>query len=289
MSLFKSLDNLKDEQEIIVNPKFSTIGFTYDSFLKKLEDGILGDNKIKTEIINGNFFNYDLFDDPKIRTTFQKIWTNKIFLRNVIELLDSDKVYRDKIISSNLTSINHIVYDYITSKNANEEISLLMYDLAKVVDYSYIIKLCAIMPLDIAKIITLARFSSFDNRIAIDRFNNAICTCGLDFSKKNIITIYSIFFSEGFSPLFNITMTTNIETFADRGQKKIYDMISLALLDILEIMTSADIYKVLYNYSEYVSLSNITTIRFSMRSLSDDYSRINSVIEELLDKGISIP
>ena len=289
MSLFKSLDGLKDEPEVIVSPKFSTIGFTYDSFLQKLEDGILGDNKIKTEIINGNFFNYDLFDDPAIRTTFQKIWTNKLFLKNVIELLDSDKVYRDKIISSNLTSINHIVYDYITSRNANEEIIALMYDLAKVVDYSYIIKLCSIMPLDIAKIITLARFSSFDNRIAIDRFNTALCTCGLDFSKKNIIFIYKTFFSEGFSPLFNITMTTNIETFADRSHKKTYDMISLSILDVLESMPSDEIRKVLHNYSDYITLSNIQTIRFSMRSLSDDYSRVNAVILELLDRGVSIP
>ena len=84
-------------------------------------------------------------------------------------------------------------------------------------------------------------------------------------------------------------MTTNIETFANRSYKKMYDMISLAMLDILESMTSADIYKVLHDYGEYVSLSKITTIRFSMRSLSDDYSRINGIILQLLDNGISIP
>ncbi|MBP5597637.1 MAG: hypothetical protein J6Y02_19860 [Pseudobutyrivibrio sp.] len=287
--LFKSLENIKDEPEIMINPKFSTIGFSHQSFLNKLEDGSFGDNKIKSEIINGNYFNYDFFDDPKIRPIFQKIWTNKTFLKNVIELLDSDKQYRDKIIASNITSINHIVYDYIVSENPDEEIMKLMYDVAKIVDYMYVINLCSIMPLDIAKLMPLARFSTFDIKTSIDRLNHTICTCGVDFSKKNIIYIYSIFFSSGFSTLFNATMTTNIETFANRSYKKMYDMISLAMLDILESMTSADIYKVLHDYGEYVSLSKITTIRFSMRSLSDDYSRINGIILQLLDNGISIP
>ena len=91
-----------------------------------------------------------------------------------------------------------------------------MYDVAKIVDYMYVINLCSIMPLDIAKLMPLARFSTFDIKTSIDRLNHTICTCGGDFSKKNIIYIYSIFFSSGFSTLFNATMTTNIETFANR-------------------------------------------------------------------------
>lgn len=289
MGYFKSLENIKDEPDIMVNPRFSKVGLTCETFLKGLEDGTWGDYKIKTEISSKSYFSYDNFEDSVTRPFFQKIWTNKLFLRNAIELLDSDKVYRDQIISANLTSINHIVYDYITSSNPIQEIVDLMYDLIKVVDSVYIIKLCSLMPLDIAKVVTIARFSSIDNRIAIDRFNNAICTSGIDFSKKNIIHIYSIFFSEGFSPLFNVTMTTKIETFADRNQMKIYNMISLAILDILESMPSAEISTVLMNYADYVTLSNISTIRLNIRSLSEDYSRINNVIADLLNRGVSIP
>ena len=169
MGYFKSLENIKDEPEIMINPKFSTIGFAHQSFLDKLEDGSFGDAKIKTEIINGDYFNYDFFDDPKARPIFQKIWTNKLFLKNAIELLDQNKQYRDKVIASNITSINHIVYDYIVSENTNEEIARLMYDVAKIVDYSYIIKLCTIMPLEIAKLIPLAKFSTFDAKLSVDR------------------------------------------------------------------------------------------------------------------------
>ena len=68
-------------------------------------------------------------------------------------------------------------------------------------------------------------------------------------------------------------------------------MISLALLDILESMTSEDIYKVLYNYSKYIELTSFPEdmVRFSMRSLSEDYSRINAIMMELLNNGISVP
>ena len=84
-------------------------------------------------------------------------------------------------------------------------------------------------------------------------------------------------------------MTTKIETFADRNQMKIYNMISLAILDILESMPSAEISTVLMNYADYVTLSNISTIRLNIRSLSEDYSRINNVIADLLNRGVSIP
>ena len=290
MSLLDTLDNIKDEPQLSSAPKFSVAGLSYISFLNKLEEGSIGDAKIKSEILNGNFFNNDYFDNPKSRPIFQKLWTNKLFLRNLLELLDSDKSYRDYVISSNITFINHTVYDYMVSENPDEDIKQLMFDIAKVIDYSYIIKLCTIMPLETARFISLVRFSSFDKKVSIDRFNSMIFKCGIDFSKKDIIYIYGIFFSDNFSFLFTNTMTSREEVFAERIHKKVYDMISLALLDILESMTSDDIYKVLYNYSKYVELTSFPTdmVRFSLRSLSDDYSRINNIITELLNNGVSV-
>ena len=103
MGYFNSIDNMKEEVETLNSPKFSTIGYSHTSFLNKLNDGSMSDMKIQDEILNGNYFNMDYFNEPQSRQVFQQIWTNKLFLRNLIILLDSDKIYRDKIISSNIT------------------------------------------------------------------------------------------------------------------------------------------------------------------------------------------
>ncbi len=175
MGFFNSLDNLKDNTEPLSSPKFSTIGYSHSSFLSKLEDGSMSDNKIKVEIMNGNYFNMDHFNEPKSRQIIQRIWTNKSFLKNLLELLDSNQPYRNKVIASDITSINHTIYDYMVSGNADEEIKILMFDIAKVVDYVYILKLCTIMPLETARLMTLAKFSSFDKKIAVERLNSVIC------------------------------------------------------------------------------------------------------------------
>ncbi|MBR5982894.1 MAG: hypothetical protein IK025_04100, partial [Bacteroidales bacterium] len=55
----------------------------------------------------------------------------------------------------NITFINHTVYDYMISENADDEIKQLMFDIARVVDCNYIIKLCTIMPQETARLISL--------------------------------------------------------------------------------------------------------------------------------------
>lgn len=289
MGYFNSLDNLNDQPEEMIPARFSTIEYTHDSFLEKISE--FSDAKIRYEIKIGDYFNYDHFSDPNTRVIFQKLWTNKTFLNNVLFLISEDQDFRDKIISTYITTVNKLAFDYILFPENEKDIEVqnLLTEIAKHTDYAYVLKLCTIMPLDMARMIAMARFSDFNLREAINRFNNIICKGGVDFTEQDIIYIYSVFFSESYTDLFNITMTSVEEVFEKRIYKKVYDMMSLALLDILESMTTEDIYKVLHSYGNYIELMNTCNCRFSMRSLSDDYNRINSVINELLDKGISIP
>ena len=291
MSLLETLDNIKDEPQLTSTPKFSVVGLSYISFLNKLEEGSIGDIKIKEEILNGNFFEDDCFNDVKTRPVFQKLWTNKLFLRNLFELLDSNKQYRDKVIAYNITFVNRTVYDYMLLDYANDEVKELMLNIIKVLDYNYILKLCTIMPIETARLLAVVRFSSSNKKVSIDRFNSVLYRLGVDFSKSDIIYIYSVFFADDFSSLFTNTMTKREEIFLERLHKKVYDMISLALLDILESMTSEDIYKVLYDYGKFIELTSFPDdrIRFSMRSLSEDYSRVNNILKQLLDNGVAIP
>ena len=290
MGYFKSIDNLKDDQpEELLPTRFSTIEYTHDSFLEKINE--FSDEKIRYEIKIGDYFNYDHFSDPNTRIIFQKLWTNKIFLKNVLYLISEDEPFRNKIIRTYITTVNKLAFDYLLLpvEEKDMEIQNLLKEIAKHTDYNYILKLCDIMPLEVATMISMSRFSDFNSRESINRFNNTIYKSGMDFSEQDVIHIYAVFFSERYSDLFNITMTTVEEVFENRIYKKVYDMMSLALLDILESMTSEDIYKVLHSYSNYIELTNTCNCRLSLRSLSDDYTRINMIIDELLDKGVSVP
>ena len=289
MGYFKSLDEINEQPEELLPTRFTTIEYTHDSFLEKISE--FSDTKIRYEIKIGDYFNYDHFSDPNTRVIFQKLWTNKIFLKNVLFLISEDEQFRNKVINTYITTVNKLAFDYLLleSQDKDEEVLYLLKEIAKHTDYNYILKLCDIMPLELATMIAMARFSDFNFTESINRFNNTIYKSEMDFSEQDIIHIYAVFFSERFTELFNITMTNIEDNFEKRLHKKVYDMMSLALLDILESMTSEDIEKVLQSYSSYIELTNICNFRFSLRSLSDDYSRINVIIDELLNKGICIP
>lgn len=288
MSNFTCVKTTDPADEKRITPKFSVLDFSYDSFLSKINDGIISDIKIQDEILYGDYFNYDNFNNPKIRTTFQLLWTNKRFLLNLLNLLDTNKQFRDSVIKSNISTVNKIVYDYYVSENKDDAVCSILLDIAKVIDAPYIIKLSTVMNIEAARFIALARFSSFDLKECIIRFNTFIYRIGIDFSMKDIIYIYSTFFRESFSPLFNVTMQQIETNFENRTCKKVYDMMSLAILEILNSMTSADIYTVLLRYNNCIQLTNNNQCRFSLRSLSDDYYRINMVVEELSNRGIYI-
>ena len=161
MSEFKSFDNIKDEEEIPVCIIFSTIDYSLDSFLKNIEDGTLSDNKIKDIISYGDYFDYDNFNNPKTRTIFQMIWTNKKFLKCVIELLNENPYFLSKIRNMYNISVNKIAYDFYIA-NINDDNSYpiieLLFNIIDIVDNDYIIPLTALIDKNTARFITIARF-----------------------------------------------------------------------------------------------------------------------------------
>ncbi len=122
----------------------------------------------------------------------------------------------------------------------------------------------------------------------VHNLNFAIVYSDIDISLNNIIYIYSRFYADDFSTLFCSSMIDCFDPNTDMA-KRLYNRITLALLNILNSMTSSDIELVLRRYSNYLSLSQINTIRYQIRGLSEDYSRINKVVDFLESKDVYVP
>lgn len=297
MGFFKSLDNIQPEIENApIGVNFSTVEYTFDSFLKKIEDGSMSDNKIQSNILYSynTYLDYDNFKDIKTRTVFQSLWTNVRFLKNFLEVLKNNSAIVESLKTFKLTTINTIAYDYYCATNndmKDSEVLNLLLDICRLVDMKYVVTLCTIMDVNSALFITMSRFSSFDQDKCVHRLNDFIIRLGYEFTIRDIVYIYSRFYNEGFSSLFNYTMICDDTVqYKEPGDKKNYDNISLAIINILNSMTSDEIYKVLKQYGNYVALMNKgTSVRFSLRSLSTDYSRVTDVVEKLNSEYMIIP
>ena len=302
MGVFKSLDNLNEQKpEPKTSVRFSTIEYNYDTILENIQNGTYSDSKIQRLIINNYeiYLNYDNFNNPSTRKIFQALWTNARFLRNfdiVISTNLRQNTEGQKILaiikSKYKVTINRITYDYYSANNSiiekDSEVCGLLLKICETVDYEYIKPLTNIVDPTTARFMALSNFSSNDVETCIHRLNDLIIKTGFDFSINNIVDIYSRFYSNNFSLLWNYTMTSVYDNLKPNEQHN-SDRINLALVNILNNMTSDDIYKILYQYSCYVTMMQKGTIRFSVRGLSKDFSRINKIVDELLNEEVYLP
>lgn len=284
MSYFNSLDSIKDMESTPIGVNFSTIEYTYDSFLKSLDT--MGDFKIREIIQYGDYLDYDNFNNPKTRSVFKQLWTNKRFLENLLVLLDRNKVFLNKARNLYMISINKIIYDYyIASMNEQKdsEIMNLLLKIADVMDYNFILRLSTITDTTSAKFLALSRFSSFDKRKCINRLNEFIMNIGYEFSIKNIIYIYQVFYDNNFSELFNATML-EVDNYnpENENSKKMYDNISYAIINILNSMAGEEMRITLKSYASYLMLINLndnSSIRFSLKNLDPAFKRVSDNVE----------
>lgn len=234
---------------------------------------------------------------PKFITVLQEV------IRNLQEIDNDTRRY-----------CNRIAYDYITmfSKEESSEhkkISQMMMDLSQLVNRDTIIKLNAIgLPNELSSWISLARYSSENESTNIMRVNFIVCRnigqhMKFDLSdmresirlEQLIVNIFeklydrlAILFESIMFDVYPMDAEWMTENIGD-----VYGIISLAILDILENMPVNMIVEVLKIYSnDYLNVrerKGSNCIRFSMKSLSWDYPRINNVVEVLKSQGIYLP
>lgn len=207
---------------------------------------------------------------------------------------------------------NTIAYDYITmfSDCKDEEHTLVaakMMQLSQIVNKDLIKRLTiAGLPEEVSGYVALSRYSSSNESTNIMRVNFILCRnvqtyYNFNYDKDKLIAeqlIVNIFqeLYDHLSILFESTMFDVYDTDAEwmtESMSEMYVIISMAVLDILDTMPIQLIETVLRGYStDYLSIKEkkgICPTRFSLRTLSGDYPRINMVSEELRHQGIYLP
>lgn len=289
MGIFKSLDNLDAQKpETLVSVHFNTVEETYDTVLEKIQNGTFNDNEIQKFIFNNYelLLNYNNFMNADSVNAFISLWLNPKFLRNFIFIITECKegsIILFEIKTKYRTTVNKIAY----SCNKNDEAYSLLQRLIYYTDYDYIKPLTSIIDEETALLICLSIFSADNPKESIHRLNEIIVNSEHSFSINDIVYIYSRFYLKDFSLLWNYTMI-DIYNNLNSNQQNNNDAINFALINILNSMISTDIYKVLYQYYLFTQIIQNITVRFHLKNLSDEFERINKVIEELNEENIFV-
>lgn len=215
------------------------------------------------------------------------LFTNSRFVSILIQVMSSIT----NISHINRTYINKIVYDYIVLQDSDPYIKQLLYSLSKTVNKDILPRLLGLgLPEDIAIRLALSRFSSQKEIVNVKRVNFIIMTSPIEImTEQMIVFIYEKLYDR-FTPLFVGTMIDNCKSDMEGDMDEIYSIISLAILDILNVMPSNDIRKVLISYvGDFQALYSKNGYRFSLQCLSNDYARINAVVDALKYENIYVP
>lgn len=212
------------------------------------------------------------------------------FIRAVSSIPQID--YRLKIAS------NKLAYDYFVSENPNPQLKKQYLTLAQIVNRLEIARLIGLgVDETSACNFALCRYSSMNERTNVKRLNFSLYHKNPDiFTEQMVVDIYQKLFTS-ISDLFYATM---FETYSDQEMdmfqqsigdafSEMYGTIGLAVLDLLRDMPSESIRKVLLGYAEEWQTRSRPPVRFGLRSLSNDYSRITTMVEYLIANNVVIP
>ena len=189
---------------------------------------------------------------------------------------------------------NRVTYDYFTSDNPEQVIKQQYLNMSRIINRDTINRLISIgLDENIACNLSLCRYSSPNEKTNVKRLNFAIYNrdpCIM--TEQMIVWIYEKFFTR-ISDLFQATMfeVYSPEQQIDFGENfmEVYGTVGLAILLILNNMTSENIRKVLIGYNAQWEYLGYPPVRFSLHALSADYSRITRVVEYLESIGTHIP
>lgn len=221
------------------------------------------------------------------------VFTKPKFITVLTQVISSINLTQDEKICC-----NKLIYDYTTLKNNDEQVRMNLNYLATVVNRKEIGALVGVgFPERIASYLALSRYSSKKEDVNVKRLNCVITNAPKDFmTVQNIVYIYEKLFSTSQilieTTMFDVDFYGQDPEWVTKDSEEIYANISLAILTILDSVPSILIYKILKSYAEDFALcykSNPSSVRFSMKSISEDYRRISSMVDRLDGEGILVP
>lgn len=287
MELFSSLKSLgftpKDSSLDAPVTWFHSIEYHISTILEKINSiDTLNEAEIKNIISRQHsmILNYDLFlKSDETRTCAQKLFTNKRFLEILSQIISLIYLSDEEIICA-----NKLAYDYYRTENRDPEISKLLMEISFQINNILVIRLSAVVGMDAAKLLSMISNSSFKEEKRVHRVNTFLTKCNLNLSVQDFIDIYCIIFDK-FRYVFVYTMLESKPNNLLPHQNRSFDNISLAMLAMLDSLTSADIKTVLYEYAYTLKLMKSDYIvRFALKTATT-YPRILKVIEDIENDG----
>ena len=285
-SLKKPSENEEKLLKIHSGPVFHTIEYELSGIVAKINDiDNLDEKEIKDIILRqyGMILDYDLFlTSQDTRFHAQTLFTSKKFLRcflDVIRLLEFTE--HQKI------CLNKLAYDYyvLDSELKDKEIVDLFYQLSSEVNGKEVTVLSGILGITGARTLAMVRNSSFKEEKCVRRVNAYIMRYPEELNLQNIVNIYCYLFHR-ISNLFIYTMMEAKPSYLTKFQSDRFDLISIAMLELLDSMPTVDIARVLQDYAVSIKMIRVdTTVRFALKT-AKNYERIQKAI---IDNGIDIP
>lgn len=284
MSLFPSLvpdDKDKKLDTLQQGSLFHSIEYELTGIINKINNINNLDDKEIRDIIgrqHSMILNYDLFlQSNETRMQALYLFTNERFLKNFLEVIRILDLSKHEIIC-----LNKIAYDYYILENKDQRIADLLYRLTTEVNGKQVTVLSGILGISGAQILAMIRNSSFKIEKCIHRVNTYIIKCNLDLTVQNIVDIYCFLF-ERFTDVFIYTMMEPKHNYIlnDYHKNLKFDNASIALLEILNSLTTNDIRKVISDYGFILNMVKPNyPPRFSLKTATR-YKRIVDVVKEI--------
>lgn len=283
---YRKASQQQSKQPVLVDPNFDMLNRSafkqaIPQFKSMTEDQIAVLIKNNIDVISNDI----LHDD----SAYASILVDSKFISAFTRAINSIPIdYSAKL------ACNKITYDYFTSDDPDPLIKQKYLNMSRIVNRESINKLISIgLDENTACNLALCRYSSPNEKTNIKRLNFSIYHRDPNImNEQMIVWIYEKLFNR-ISDLFQATM---FEVYTEQQQiefgenfMEVYGTVGLAVLLILNNMTSDNIRKVLIGYEAEWQFLQRPNVRFSLHTLSNDYSKINRVVEYLTSMGKIIP
>lgn len=283
----------------IQNPTFNN-----KALLQSIRDvPNMSDSELRN-FINSHFTSIlnNIFDIDKIKASDHiRCFTDIRFLDAFIDVLQLNAFYETDIV----IKCNNVCYDYLSLNTQKDpEVVSRMIKIGNIVNKVNLPRLLGLgLRPDVASLINISRYSSLNLDVCVKRVNHILITQPKAVMNFEMITeIFKIIYSERniWMRVFQYFMFDVIPEYNEydinarwvtEEVEEINSIINIVILDILNYESFEVIRGALINYaSVYNMMKYNKPIRFTMKRLSDDYSRINDMVRILKDEeNIVVP